>query len=175
MPTDRKKSPSAPPGMESVSAIVQDAIGAHERVLQLSQSWSEGIVRTLKDQAESTTALLRSIDASMKAMERALASQAESNRALADSLEASQSIVRSAVSANEHTLEQVESFFGGMLSVLTGQLQALRTQVDASKTFLGGPASSQSALFMQMTQDWMDAYRRLLAAAPAPFGPPAGG
>jgi predicted transcriptional regulator len=174
MPTERKNAPSANPGMESVSAIVNDAMGAQERMLRLSQSWSEGILQTLKDQAESTTTLLRSIDASMRAMERALASQAESNRALAESLEASQSIVRSAVTAQEHTLEQVESYFGGMLSVLTGQLQALRTQVETSRALLSGPASSQSSLFLQMTQEWMEAYRRLLGAAPAPFGPAGG-
>jgi hypothetical protein len=174
MATERENTPSVIPGMESVSAIVNDAMGAHGRMLQLSQSWSEGILQTLKDQTESTTALLRSIDSSMRAMERALASQAESNRALAESLEASQSIVRSAVTAQEHTVEQVERFFGGMLSVLTGQLQALRTQVESSRALLAGPASSQTSGFLQMTQDWMDAYRRLLAAGPAPFGPAGG-
>jgi putative protein kinase ArgK-like GTPase of G3E family len=165
MPADREDA-------NPVRAIVNDAVDAQERMLQLNQSWSEGILRTLKDQAQSTTTLLRSIDASMKAMERALTSQAESNRALAESLEASQSIVRSALSAQEHTLEQVESYFGGMLSVLTGQLQALRTQVESSRALLTGPGSAQSSLFLQMTQDWMDAYRRLLSSAPAPFGPP---
>ena len=53
-----------------------------------------------------------------------------------------------------------------MLGVLNGQLEALKSQVDIGKTMLADPVSAQSALFLKMTQDWNEAYGRMLSAAP---------
>ncbi len=152
-------------GLESIGAMVHQAVGAQERALEVTQGWSESVLGTLKEQAESYGAMLRSVDASLRAMEQAIKSQTETTKALAESLEASRQVVGTAMEAQQHSIEQVESFVGGMLGVLTGQLQAVRTQVEIGRGMLSDPLSAQSEIFLKMSQDWMDAYGRLLGAA----------
>jgi hypothetical protein len=158
-----------PGGAESVGSFVREAMRTQERTLELGQGWAEGLLGTLKDQAESYGVLLRSVDSSLRAVEKAITSQAEATQALATSLEASRQIVSTAMTAQERSLERVETLIRGMLAVLAGQLQALRTQVELGQGQLTGPVSDQSAALLAMTRDWMGAYNRLLGAAQAPF------
>lgn len=154
--------PAAPAGFEAIGTMVHDAVRAQRRSLEVTQGWSESVLGTLKEQAESYGALLRSVDASMRAMEQAIKSQAETTKALAESLEASRQIISTAVHTQEQSVDRVENFIGGMLSSLTEQMQALRGQLEMGQQLLTDPLSAPSA-FVKLTQDWMDAYGRMLS------------
>ena len=92
--------------------------------------------------------------------------QAKITKALAESLDASRQVVTAATNSNQHSTERIETFVGDVLAVLTGQLDALKNQVDIGQTMLSDPMSAQSAMFLKMTQDWNDAYGRMLSAIP---------
>lgn len=160
------------PGLESLGGVVVNAVEAYERTLNLVQSWFEGIVATSREQAESYAAMLRSVDASLRAVEQVIEGQAKITKALGESLDASREVVTAATSSNQHSTERIETFVGEVLAVLNGQLQALKSQVDIGQTMLSDPMSKQSAMFLKMTQDWSDAYSRMLSATP-PFRPSA--
>lgn len=114
--------------------------------------------------------MLRSVDASLRAMEQAVRSQAETTKALAESLEASRQVVESATQTHQRSFEQVESWVEGMLTALDEQLSLRRAQVETGRA-LTDPVAAQGEVFLAMTQDWMDAYRRMAGAAPAAWGP----
>lgn len=154
------------PGLESLGAMVGNAVESYERTLNLVQSWFEGIMATYREQAESYGAMLRSVDASLHALEEVVEGQAKITKALGESLDASRQVVTAATNSNQHSTERVETFVADVLTVLTGQLEALKNQVDIGKTMLADPVSAQSAMFLKMTQDWSDAYGRMLSAAP---------
>ncbi len=145
----------------SIGAMVFDAVRAQERALEMSQGWSENVVATLKEQAASDSALLHSVDASLRAMEQAVKSQAEATKALTENLEASRKVVSTAMTTQQHTVERVETFVGGVLDALSGQLQTMRTQMEAGQGVLADPGAAPSKVLLQMTQDWMDAYGQL--------------
>lgn len=154
------------PGLESLGGMVVNAVEAYERTLNLVQSWFEGIVATSKEQAESYAAMLRSVDASLRAVEQVIEGQAKITKALGESLDASREVVTAATSSNQHSTERIETFVGEVLAVLNGQLQALKSQVDIGQTMLSDPMSTQSAIFLKMSRDWSDAYDRMLSTAP---------
>ena len=154
------------PGVESLGGMVDNAVESYERTLNLVQSWFEGILATYQEQAASYGAMLRSVDASLHALEEAVEGQAKITKALGESLDASRQVVTAATSANENSTERIEKFVGDVLAVLTGQLQALKSQIDVGQAMMSDPMSTQSALFLKMTQDWSDAYGRMLSATP---------
>ena len=110
--------------------------------------------------------MLRSVDASLHALEEVVEGQAKITKALGESLDASRQVVTAATNSNQHSTERIETFVADVLGVLSGQLEALKSQVDIGKTMLADPMSAQSAMFLKMTQDWSDAYGRMLSAAP---------
>jgi len=154
------------PGLESLGGMVGNAVESYERTLNLVQSWFEGILATYKEQAESYGAMLRSADASLHALEEVVEGQAKITKALGESLDASRQVVTAATNSNQNSTERIETFVADVLGVLNGQLEALKSQVDIGKTMLADPVSAQSAMFLKMTQDWSDAYGRMLSAAP---------
>lgn len=160
------------PGLQSMGGMVVNAVEAYERTLTLVQSWFEGILASYKEQAEGYGAMLRSVDASLRALEQVVESQAKVTKALGESLDASRQVVTAATSSNQHSTERIESFVGDVLALLTGQLQALKSQVDIGQTMLSDPMSTSSAMFLKMTQDWSEAYGRMLSATD-PFKPSA--
>ena len=154
------------PGLESLGGMVSNAVESYERTLNLVQNWFEGILATYKEQAESYGAMLRSVDASLHALEEVVEGQAKITRALGESLDASRQVVSAATNSNQHSTERIETFVGDVLAVLTGQLESLKKQVDIGQTMLSDPLSAQSAMFLKMTQDWNDAYGRMLSTIP---------
>lgn len=160
-----KQNAGQDPAVEPVTSFVQGAMHAQRRALDMTQAWSETILTTIKEQAASYGALLKSVDASLTAMQQAVKSQAEATKALADSLDASRQVVRSAMEAQQHSIAQVEGMVGGILKAVTGQLDTLRAQVKAGQDMLASPAAAQSELFLSMTQDWMDAYSQLMGGS----------
>lgn len=164
---------SAAPGLESIGAVTRSAVDAYERTLNLMQTWSEAMMATYREQAESYAAMLLSVDKSLRAMEQVVENQAKTTKALAESLDASRQVVTAAMNSNQHSTERVETFVTEVLGVLTGQLEAIRSQVDLGQAMLSTPVSGQSARFLKMTQDWTEAYRRLLDST-TPFTVPKG-
>lgn len=159
-------------GLESMGAMARSAMEAYERTLNLMQTWSEGIMATYREQTEGYAAMLVSMDKSLRAMEQVVESQAKTTKAMAESLDASRQVVTSAMRSNEHSTERVEAFVTEVLGVLTGQLEAVRSQVDLGQTMMSAPVAGQQA-FVKMTQDWTEAYSRLLGAT-TPFTRPKG-
>ena len=99
-------------------------------------------------------------------------SRSFSTKALAERLDASRQVVTTAIKSNQHSTERVEAFVTEVMGVLTGQLEAVRSQVDLGQAMLSAPAAGQQA-FVKMTQDWTEAYSRLLSAT-TPFTTPKG-
>jgi len=118
--------------------------------------------------------MLRSVDASLHALEEVVEGQAKIARALGESLDAQRQVVTAATTSNDNSTERIEKFVGDVLGVLTGQLQALKSQVEIGQSMMADPVSTQSALFLKMTQEWTDAYGRMLSATPQ-FKKDAGG
>ena len=151
---------------EALGGLAANGVESYERTLNLVQGWFEGILATYKEQAESYGAMLRSVDASLRALEQVVEAQAKTTKALGESLEASRQVVTAAASSNQHSTERIEGFVDDVLGLLGGQLQALKNQVEVGQAMLSDPMSTQSALFTKMTQDWSDAYGQMLKANP---------
>jgi len=167
MPAKSNRASSPADGMTSAAAMVMNALGAQGNALQQSRGWFESLLSMLKDQAESSTALLGSVESTLQAMEKAITSQAESTHALTESLNASRLVITSTVTAQQRAIEQVEGLFAGTLKVLTMQLEGLREQVKAGQDMLASPLSASSEAFLTLTNTWADAYSRLLESLPA--------
>jgi uncharacterized membrane-anchored protein YhcB (DUF1043 family) len=160
-------------GFESMNAMARSAVEAYERTLSLVQTWSEGIMSTYREQSESYAAMLTSVDKSLRAMEQVVENQAKTTKALAESLDASRQVVTTAMSSNQASTERVETFVTEVLGVLNAQLETVRNQVSLGQTMLSNPVAGQSAMFTKMTQDWTEAYTRLLDAT-SPYKVPKG-
>jgi DNA repair exonuclease SbcCD ATPase subunit len=149
------------PDLQSVQDMMKDAARAQERSLAVFQDWFSGLVRSLQEQAESYTSVLKALESSLTAVEKALDSQAQASKALKASLEASQRGMASAASAQERSLEMAKSLFGGMLEMSRLQFDVLRGQLPGGAAF-AGPTGAQAEAFQRMAQEWGDAYRRML-------------
>jgi hypothetical protein len=93
----------------------------------------------------------------MEALEKTLRSQEETNRALKESLDAYRNVVENANEAQERNMQFVQNFFENVV-------ETLRNQLESSRSLLMEPAARQQELFQNLTQEWMDAYRKLLSA-----------
>jgi DNA anti-recombination protein RmuC len=93
----------------------------------------------------------------MEALERTLKSQEETNRALKESLDSYRDVVESASETQERNLELAQNFFDTVV-------ETLRDQLESSRSLLLEPAARQQELFQNLTQEWIDAYVRLLNA-----------
>jgi DNA repair exonuclease SbcCD ATPase subunit len=138
---------------------VQDAVGgavaAQQRSAGLAQDWSESLIETYRSQAESYRALTDAMSSSMTALQRTLESQEETNRALKESLDSYRKVVESASETQERNMELAENFFSNIV-------ETLRDQLEGSRSLLLEPAAQQQEFFQNLTQEWMDAYVRLL-------------
>jgi tRNA A37 threonylcarbamoyltransferase TsaD len=158
-------SPRATAGLESIGAMMTGAAQAHARALELTQGWAQSVLGTLQEQATSYSALLTSVDTSLRATEQAIKSQAETTKAMAESLEASRNIVSTAMSAQQQTADRIETLVRGLVDVLGGQLETLRAQMQASQAMLPDPVAAQSNLFLEATKDWVDVYDQMIRGA----------
>ena len=140
---------------------MQDAVGgvfeAQQRSVGLAQDWAETVIETYKSQAESYRALTDAMRTSMEALERTLKSQEETNRAIKESLDAYRNVVESASETQERNMQLAENFFNDVVQTLRGQLES-------SRSLLLEPAAKQQEFFQNITQEWIDAYVRLLNA-----------
>jgi len=93
----------------------------------------------------------------MVALEQTLKSQEETNRALKESLDAYRNVVESASETQERNMELAQNFFDDIVETLRGQ-------IESSRALLLEPATRQQEFFQNVTQEWIDAYVRLLNA-----------
>lgn len=156
MVTDRPQN-SAEAGLRAMQDAVGGAVAAQQRSMGLAQDWSESVIETYRSQAESYRALTDAMSSSMTALQRTLESQEETNRALKESLDAYRNVVESASETQERNLQLAENFFNNIVETLQGQLQS-------SRSLLLEPAARQQEFFQNVTQEWIEAYARLLNA-----------
>jgi wobble nucleotide-excising tRNase len=144
-------------GMRAVQEVVGGAVAAQQRSVGLAQDWAESVIETYRSQAESYRALTDAMTSSMEALERTLQSQEETNRALKESLDSYRNVVESAKETQEHNMQLAQNFFDNIVETLRGQLES-------SRSLLLEPAAKQQEIFQNLTQEWIDAYIRLLNA-----------
>src|SRR5215207_7315373 len=135
--------------------VVGGAVSAQQRSMGLAQDWAESVIETYKSQAESYRALTDAMTSSMEALVQTLKSQEETNRALKESLDSYRNVVESASETQERNLELAQNFFDTVV-------ETLRDQLESSRSLLLEPAARQQELFQNLTQEWIDAYVRLL-------------
>ena len=144
-------------GLRAWEDVVGGAVAAQQRSVGLAQDWAESVIETYKSQAESYKALTDAMRSSLTALESTLKSQEETNRALRESLEAYRSVVESAGETQERNAELARNFFDNVVQTLQGQLES-------SRALLLEPAQRQQEFFQNVTQEWLDAYAKLLSA-----------
>lgn len=144
-------------GMRAMQEAVSGAVAAQQRSVNLAQEWSQSVIESYRDQAESYRALTDAMSSSMTALERTLQSQEETNRALKVSLDAYRNVVETASQTQERNMQLVQSFFNDVV-------QTLQDQLESSRSLLLEPAARQQEFFQNVTQEWIDAYKKLLSA-----------
>jgi ABC-type transporter Mla subunit MlaD len=144
-------------GLKAVQDAVGGAVAAQQRSVGLAQDWAQSLIEAYRGQAESYRALTDAMRSSMEALEKTLRSQEETNRALKESLDAYRNVVENANEAQERNMQFVQNFFENVV-------ETLRNQLESSRSLLMEPAARQQELFQNITQEWMDAYRKLLSA-----------
>jgi DNA anti-recombination protein RmuC len=137
--------------LKAVQEAVGGAVAAQQRSMGLAQNWSESLIETYRSQAESYRALTDAMSSSMTALQRTL----ETNRALKESLDSYRKVVESASETQERNMQLIEDFFGNLVETLRGQLEG-------SRSLLLEPAAKQQEFFQNLTQEWMEAYMKLL-------------
>jgi putative protein kinase ArgK-like GTPase of G3E family len=144
-------------GLKAMQEAVGGAVSAQQRSMGLAQDWAESVIETYKSQAEGYRALTDAMTSSMEALERTLKSQEETNRALKESLDSYRNVVESAKETQERNMHLAQNFFENIVGTL-------RDQLESSRSLLLEPAARQQELFQNLTQEWMEAYVRLLNA-----------
>jgi DNA anti-recombination protein RmuC len=144
-------------GVKAMQEAVGGAVSAQQRSMGLAQHWAESVIETYQSQAESYRALTDAMTSSMEALERTLKSQEETNRALKESLDSYRNVVESAKETQERNMQLAQNFFENIVGTL-------RDQLESSRSLLLEPAARQQELFQNLTQEWMEAYVRLLNA-----------
>ncbi len=143
--------------MKAMQDAVGGAVASQQRSIGLAQDWAQSVIESYKSQAESYRALTDAMSSSMTGLERTLQSQEETNRALKESLDAYRNVVENASQMQERNMQLVQSFFNDVVQTLQGQLES-------SRSLLLEPAARQQEFFQNVTQEWLDAYMKLLNA-----------
>src|SRR3712207_2984997 len=135
---------------EPYRKVMQTAVDAQQRNVQLAQEWVEGLTGVLESQAETNRALTRAMESYVAVVEEAVRSQERNSRALAESLDAYKEVLERTTSLQERSTGLVESFFGDV----TGELRE-------------GMQNSQAVAqgMMEGSQKQMEAFQKLLAEA----------
>ena len=144
-------------GIRAMQDAVGGAVAAQQRSVNLAQNWAESVSETYRDQAESYRALTDAVTTSLNGLEQTLKSQEETNRALRESLDAYRNLIENASETQERNVQLVQSFFDDIVTTL-------RDQVEGARSLLLEPAQRQQEFFQNVTQEWLDAYVRLLNA-----------
>ena len=144
-------------GLRSMQDVLGGAVAAQQRSVNLAQDWTQGVIDSYKNQAESYQALMEAMKSSIAALETTLRSQEETNKALRQSLDAYKNALENASHAQERNMQLAQSFFDDIVETLRGQ-------VESSRSLLLEPAARQQEFFQNVTQEWLDAYMKVLNA-----------
>ena len=144
-------------GLKAMQDAMGGVVASQQRSVGLAQDWAESVIASYRSQAESYRALTDAMRSSMVALEQTLKSQEETNRALKESLDAYRNVVESASETQERNMELAQNFFDDIVETLRGQ-------IESSRALLLEPATRQQEFFQNVTQEWIDAYLRLLNA-----------
>ena len=120
---------------EPYRRVMQSAVDAQQRNVQLAQGWVEGLTGVLE-------------------------SQAETNRALAESLEAYKEVVERAAALQERSTDLVQGFFGDVTVELREGMQNSQAM---AKSLMDG-SEKQMEAFQRMLGEAVDTYMNLLNA-----------
>jgi hypothetical protein len=145
---------------EPYRRVMQSAVDAQQRNMQLAQGWVEGLTGVLESQAETNRALTRAMESYANVVEEALRSQERTNRALAESLEAYREVVERAATLQERSTDLVQGFFGDVTAELREGMQNSQAM---SKNLMDG-SERQMEAFQKMLGEAMDTYMNLLNA-----------
>src|ERR687886_1183948 len=108
---------------EPYRRVMQSAVDAQQRNMQLAQGWVGGLTGVLESQAEANRALTRAMESYVNVVEEAVRSQERTNRALAESLEAYKDVIERTTSLQERSTNLVESLFGDVTTELREGMQ----------------------------------------------------
>jgi hypothetical protein len=145
---------------EPYRRVMQNAVDAQQRNVQLAQGWVESLTGVLESQAEATRALTRAMESYVNVVEEALKSQERTNRALAESLEAYRDVAERAAAIQEKSTDLVQGFFGDVTSELR---QSMQNSQALAKSLMDG-SEMQMEAFQKMLAEAMDTYMNLLNA-----------
>jgi len=145
---------------EPYRQVMQTAVDAQQRNVQLAQGWVEGLTGVLESQAEANRALTRAMESYVGVVEEALRSQERTNRALTESLEAYREVVERTTALQEKSTDLVQGFFGDVTSELREGMQSSQTM---AKNLMDG-SEKQMEAFQRMLGEAMDTYMNLLNA-----------
>jgi phage-related tail protein len=145
---------------EPYRRVMQSAVDAQQRNVQLAQGWVEGLTGVLESQAEANRALTRAMESYVNIVEEALRSQERTNRALAESLEAYKEVVERTTTLQERSTDLVQGFFGNVTAELREGMQ--NSQAVAQSLMAG--SERQMDAFQKMLGEAMDTYMNLLNA-----------
>jgi hypothetical protein len=145
---------------EPYRRVMQNAVDAQQRNMQLAQGWVEGLTGVLESQAETNRALTRAMESYVGVVEEALRGQERTNRALAESLEAYRDVIERAAVLQERSTDLVQGFFGDVTVELREGMQ--NSQAVAQSLMEG--SEKQMDAFQRMLGEAMDTYMNLLNA-----------
>jgi hypothetical protein len=145
---------------EPYRKVMQSAMDAQQRNVQLAQGWVEGLTGVLESQAETNRALTRAMESYVSVVEEALRSQERTNRALAESLEAYREVVERAATLQEKSTDLVQGFFGDVTAELR---EGMQTSQAVAQNLMAGSEKQMDA-FQKMLGEAMDTYMNLLNA-----------
>ena len=160
-----KERPEAARGLseafgEPYRQVMQNAVDAQQRNMQLAQGWVDGLTGVLESQAETNRALTRAMESHTNAVEEALRSQERTNRALTESLEAYREVLERTSALQERSNDLVQGFFG---DVTTELREGIQNSQAMAKDLMEG-SEKQMEAFQRMLGETMDAYVNLLNA-----------
>jgi wobble nucleotide-excising tRNase len=144
-------------GMKAMQDAVGEAVASQQRSIGLAQDRAETVIESYRSQAEAYQSLMTAMSSSMEAFRKALESQEETNRALKESLDAYRNVFENAGQAQARNMQLAQSFFDDVVETLRGQ-------IESSRALLLEPAARQQEFFQNVTQEWVDAYIKLLNA-----------
>jgi hypothetical protein len=137
---------------EPYRRVMQSAVDAQQRNMQLAQGWVEGLTGVLESQAETNRALTRAMESYVNVVEEALRSQERTNRALSESLEAYREVVERAVALQERSTDLVQGFFG---EVTTELREGMQNSQAMARSLMDG-SERQMEAFQRMLGETMD-------------------
>ncbi len=145
---------------EPYRRVMENAVDAQQRNVQLAQGWVEGLTGVLENQAETNRALTRAMESYVNVVEEAVRSQERTSRALAESLEAYKDVLERTTSLQERSTSLVEGFFGDVTTELREGMQS--SQAVAQGMMEG--SQKQMETFQSLLAEAMDSYMNLLNA-----------